>query len=156
MADRTGLHAFGFQTGNWRVRHRKLRQRLAGSNDWYEFDGTCVAWELLGGAGNVDDHWIGDPSDPYAAATLRRLEPDGSWSIWWIDSRRSGLDSPMSGFFQADVGTFFGKDDLSGKSIVVRFIWSLPSPDRPRWEQAFSPDDGQSWETNWVMDFERA
>ena len=66
MDDRAGLHAFAFQTGNWRVRHRKLRQRLAGSNDWYEFDGTCVAWELLGGAGNVDDHWIGDPSDPYA------------------------------------------------------------------------------------------
>jgi hypothetical protein len=25
----------------------------------------------------------------------------------------------------------------------------------PRWEQAFSPDGGQSWETNWKMTFRR-
>jgi hypothetical protein len=26
----------------------------------------------------------------------------------------------------------------------------------PRWEQAFSADDGDTWETNWVMEFSRA
>jgi hypothetical protein len=26
----------------------------------------------------------------------------------------------------------------------------------PRWEQAFSEDGGETWETNWVMDFARA
>ena len=156
MSDRARLHAFAFQTGNWRVRHRKLRHRLANSDDWYEFDGTCSAWELLGGAGNVDDHWIGDPVDPYAAATLRRLEPDGRWSIWWIDSRRSGLDAPMKGAFEDDVGIFFGTDEFNGRPIEVRFIWSLASPDKARWEQAFSVDSGKSWETNWMMDFLRA
>ncbi|TJV23098.1 MAG: DUF1579 domain-containing protein, partial [Mesorhizobium sp.] len=23
------------------------------------------------------------------------------------------------------------------------------------WEQAFSPDGGKTWETNWIMDFAR-
>jgi hypothetical protein len=25
----------------------------------------------------------------------------------------------------------------------------------PRWEQAFSPDGGETWELNWIMDFAR-
>jgi hypothetical protein len=151
-----GLHAFAFQTGSWLVSHRKLRERLAGSNDWYEFSGRCDAWELLGGAGNVDDHWIGDPQASYAAATVRRLEHDGRWSIWWIDSRRPGLDSPMRGDFSEGVGTFLGKDEFHGKPIDVRFIWSHLEGPSPRWEQAFSTDGGQSWETNWFMEFQRA
>jgi hypothetical protein len=154
MISGSGLHAFAFQNGEWRVRHRKLRQRLANCDQWDEFEGTCRAWELLGGAGNVDDHWIGDPAGPYAAATVRRLEPDGWWSIWWVDSRRSGLDSPMQGSFEHDVGTFYGKDEFNGTPIEVRFIWSWPTRDKPRWEQAFSADGRETWETNWIMDFE--
>jgi hypothetical protein len=26
----------------------------------------------------------------------------------------------------------------------------------PRWEQAFSGDGGETWETNWIMEFTRA
>jgi hypothetical protein len=152
---REGLHAFAFQNGDWLVRHRKLRHRLANDHQWDEFEGTCRAWELLEGAGNIDDHWIGHPVEPYAAATLRRLEPDGTWSIWWIDSRRSGLDAPMTGSFENGVGTFYGTDQFNGIPIEVRFIWSMPSPSTPRWEQAFSADHRRSWETNWTMDFER-
>jgi hypothetical protein len=155
MAERKGMHDFAFETGEWTVRHRQLRERLAGSREWIEFSGTCRAWELLGGAGNIDDHWIDKPGDAYAAATLRRLEPDGTWTLWWIDSRRAGLDSPMSGTFKDGVGTFYGKDNLGGRPVEVRFIWTVEGPNECHWEQAFSPDEGESWETNWTMDFSR-
>lgn len=156
MTPTDGRHAFAFQNGRWTVRHRKLRHRLAGNREWLEFTGTCDAWELLGGAGNVDDHWLDDPAGAYAAATVRRLEPDGRWSIWWIDSRCSGLDSPMHGTFGDGAGAFFGKDELDGRPIDVRFLWSRLASPTPRWEQAFSPDGGATWETNWIMDFERS
>jgi hypothetical protein len=29
------------------------------------------------------------------------------------------------------------------------------SPGACRWEQALSPDDGKTWETNWYMDLSR-
>lgn len=64
----------------------------------------------------------------------------------------------MGGFGNVDengVGTFVANDSLDGKPIVVRFTWSVPSHDRPRWEQAFSPDGGRSWEVNWIMEFSR-
>jgi len=42
-----------------------------------------------------------------------------------------------------------------GRKMKVRFYWTRRGADAARWEQAFSYDDGKSWETNWVMDFLR-
>jgi hypothetical protein len=41
---------------------------------------------------------------------------------------------------------------FNGKPIVVRYIWSNITADHCRWEQAFSPDDGKTWETNWITE----
>ena len=148
-------HAFAFQTGDWTVQHRQLRHRLVGDSEWIEFGGTCRATELLDGAGNVDDFRIDDPAGAWRAATFRRLDPvSGDWAIYWADARRDGLDSPMRGRFEKGIGTFFGTDRIDGREIRVRFIWSEIGPDSARWEQAFSLD-GESWETNWVMEFTR-
>jgi hypothetical protein len=49
-------HDFDFLFGSWRVQHRRLKERLAKSTQWVEFDGTCVTQPLLGGFGNVDDN----------------------------------------------------------------------------------------------------
>jgi hypothetical protein len=154
---RPGLHAFAFQTGAWRVSHRKLKDRLAGSTEWTEFEGTCSAWELLDGAGNVDDYFMDDPSGAYHATTVRCLAPtEDKWSIWWFDGRSPRLLPPVHGNFQNNVGTFLGDDMLGDRPIVVRFLWTLVSPSHAMWEQAFSPDRGATWETNWTMRFDRA
>lgn len=152
----TGKSDFAFQTGEWRVRHRKLKQRLVGSDEWIMFDGTCKAWEILGGTGNVEDNWLEDPSGAYAAAAVRRIDPKtGIWSIWWVDPRSPGIEPPVHGTFENGVGTFLGEDVLNEKPINVRFIWSKITDNSAQWEQAFSADRGATWETNWVMTFER-
>lgn len=149
------LHTFAFQTGAWRVRHRKLARRLAHDTEWITFEGSCRAQELLGGAGNVDDFVLDDPAGTYRAATFRRIDPaTDEWVIYWADARRDGLDPPVRGRFADGVGTFFGRDTLDGRPIHVRFIWSDIGPDHARWEQAFSRD-GEAWEVNWIMEFER-
>lgn len=155
-AAQAGRHAFRFQTGHWRVRHRKLKARLEGSTEWMEFEGTCTAWEVMDGAANVEDQVLGDPAGPYRAAAFRRLDPEtGEWSIWWFDGRFPALDPPVRGRFENGIGTFLADDQLNGRPIKVRFVWSDTGTDRPRWEQAFSGDGGRTWETNWTMEFER-
>ncbi|TIX83968.1 MAG: DUF1579 domain-containing protein, partial [Mesorhizobium sp.] len=57
--------------------------------------------------------------------------------------------------FEAGVGTFLCKDVFDGRNIYVRFLWSRITEKSARWEQAFSPDVGKTWETNWIMDFAR-
>lgn len=148
---------FDFWIGSWKVQNRRLRERLAGSNEWEEFEATSVARKILDGLGN-EDEFRTDHAGGFVGMSFRFFHPgSGLWSIYWADSRRSGvLDPPLFGSFSGDVGIFEGNDTFEGRPIIVRFTWSGVTTPTPRWEQAFSDDGGDTWETNWVMDFTRA
>ena len=153
-----GLHDFDFLAGTWRVEHRRLKVRLAGSTEWIAFSGTTKAQLVMEGAANIDDNFLDMPSGAYRAVTVRAFDPATSlWSIWWLDGRTpyAPLDPPMRGRFDDGVGHFLADDTFNGIPIRVRFIWSRITPTSARWEQAFSPDAGKKWETNWLMDFAR-
>jgi hypothetical protein len=80
----------------------------------------------------------------------------GEWSIYWAANTGKGrFDVPMVGRFEGGVGRFFAQEVFEGRHIFNRFIWTIPGADACRWEQAFSDDGGKTWETNWVMEFER-
>jgi hypothetical protein len=88
---------------------------------------------------------------------IRAFDKDtGEWSIWWLDARSIDIEPPVRGGFNDGVGEFVAPDTLDGRPITVRFRWTDITPTSAVWEQAFSPDDGDTWETNWHMDFTRA
>ncbi|MGE4070789.1 MAG: hypothetical protein AB7E72_06395 [Lysobacterales bacterium] len=148
---------FDFIIGDWRVRHRRLKHRLAGCTEWQEFDGISSTRKILGERGNVEDNLLHPPEGTYRAAAFRSLDvASGQWAIWWLDGRSPHhLDTPVVGRFSDGQGRFYADDTLEGRPIRVRFLWLPVSADAARWEQAFSADAGQTWETNWTMDFER-
>lgn len=88
----SGSRDFDFFFGRWQVRHRRLKERLAGSREWIEFDGTSVAQPLLGGHGNVDDNVFAFDGNTIRGVTLRSFDPaTGQWSIGTsTPGRRSG------------------------------------------------------------------
>lgn len=156
--DMSGLHDFDFLVGTWRVHSRKLKAPLSGRQDWIEFDGTITSRRLMNGQANVDDTEFDMPSGIYRGVAPRAYDPrTGEWAIWWIDGRNpfGNLDPPMKGRFVNGVGTFYTNDTLGGKPIKVRFIWSGMTHDAAHWEQAYSPDGGKTWETNWVQTLQR-
>jgi hypothetical protein len=150
----SGINDFDFLIGDWSVHHRKLKQRLAQTQEWQEVEGTSSARKILAGLGNMDENVIEVPSGTYRAVTIRTYDPAKQlWSIWWIDSRypQQHLDPPVVGRFEKGVGTFYADDQFNGKPIRVRYLWTHTP--NPHWEQAFSDDGGKTWETNWTMDF---
>jgi hypothetical protein len=153
----SSLNDWDFLIGHWRVRHRRLRKRLAGCYEWDEFNGTCSSTKVLGGAGNVDDNALDFPGGAYSAVTLRACDRvNDNWSIWWLDSRSPAtLDPPLVGRFENGIGTFYADHLFDGNPIRVRFHWTGVQSGAPRWEQAFSADGGKEWEVNWTMDFTR-
>jgi len=91
------LGDFDFFMGRWRVRHRRLKERLAGCGEWVEFDGTCEARKILGGLGNTDDNILDMPEESYRAASLRTFDSgSGLWTIWWFDSRTPRWEQAFS------------------------------------------------------------
>jgi hypothetical protein len=153
--DTPGVHDFDFLIGDWDVRHRKLKHRLADSDEWLDFAGVTAMRRLGHGVGNLDENWLEDPAGGYGALTVRYLDRTGLWSIYWIDSRHPQMDPAMRGRFEQGIGTFHAEDVFEGKPIRVRFVWTPLTATSARWEQAFSPDGGATWEVNWIMDFSR-
>jgi hypothetical protein len=149
------MNNFDFLVGSWTSTHRRLRKILAGSDDWYEFTGTSRCWNVMGGIGNVDE--IDFPAQGSSGLTLRLYDPATQlWSLYWASSRTGLTLPPMVGRFGADGrGVFSGDDVHDGVPIACNYIWSRITPESARWEQEFSADGRQTWETNWVMDFTR-
>jgi hypothetical protein len=154
--DASGLRDFDFLFGSWAVRHHKLKRRLAGSDDWSDFAGQLSCRPLIHGLGNMDDNQFDDPAGPYAAVAVRYFNPATRlWTIYWVDGRYPQMEPAVSGAFKDGVGLFYAEDRFEGKPIRVRFRWSDISSSSARWEQAFSPDAGATWEVNWKMEFVR-
>ena len=149
---------FDFIIGDWDVNHRRLNERLCGCAEWTEFQGKSSTRKILGGFGNIEDNILYFPSGEVCAAAVRSYDlGTRTWAIWWLDGRAPhNLDAPVVGGFSGNVGNFFAEDVLDGKPIRIRFAWQKNLEGNPTWEQAFTSDDGATWEINWTMEFTRS
>lgn len=146
-----GRHDFDFYFGRWRLRNERLKARLAGSQEWEVFEATQECRPILGGLGNLDD-FVTEWGGGYRGMTLRLFQPATQrWSIYWASNRDGVLGSPVHGRFQDGVGTFHGRDEHEGTPVLVRYVWSGITAERAHWAQAFSTDEGETWEENWRM-----
>jgi len=156
QTENDGRNDFDFLIGTWKVHHHSLKQRLKGSTEWLEFEGDTVCRKILNGLGNLDENIIQRKTGPVHAVTLRLFNPRSKeWSIYWSTDLTGTLDVPMIGGFKNEHGEFYSQEVFEGQHIYNRFIWSKITATSCQWEQAFSIDGGKTWETNWIMEFER-
>lgn len=151
---------FDFVLGRWNVRNRRRRSgQDASTAEWDEFDSTGEHRPLLGGGGNIEEYETAElPGVGVFHGMALRLHDPGSdlWRIWWSSSAAPGrLDAPLVGRFDGTQGRFTGRDTVDGQEVAVRFIWDDLGDGHARWQQAFSHDGGQTWDTNWVMEMTR-
>ncbi|MGR6973798.1 hypothetical protein ACU639_30090 [Streptomyces cynarae] len=147
-------HDFDFLHGEWQVLNRRRTDFLDPGSHWEEFTATSRCRPLFDGAANIDE--IDMPHLGSKGLTLRLFDRETEqWSLNWSSSTSGKLFPPVTGQFDGDRGEFHGDDTYDGKDVRVRFVWSGLSPSAARWEQAFSVDGGETWVTNWVMEFSR-
>ena len=145
---------FDFLVGKWKMFHRRLNKRLENCTDWTEFESVDENHKILNGIGDVDTFSTtelpGNEGKLFEGFTLRLFNPKTRlWSLYWVPSTTGVLDPPVVGSFENNVGHFFTRDTFNGKPIIMMFRWDARDKERPIWSQAFSPDNGKTWEWNW-------
>jgi len=149
-------HDFDFLVGTWKLRNRKLTSRLTHSTEWISFESRVEMHQILNGLGNIDKYTDHASGKPYEGVALRLFNPATRlWSIYWADSNAGSLDPPVVGSFEGKIGHFFARDTYRGRAIIVVFRWDVRNPSLPVWSQAFSTDEGKTWEWNSINVSER-
>jgi hypothetical protein len=144
------VHDFDFFVGEWKGANRRLKKRWVGSDDWEEFPGYHRCESRMGGVVNLTD--VAFPTKGWSGMTVRTFDLEKrQWHLYWINSKTGRLFPPLIGGFTGDRGEFYGHDTDDGRPVHVRYVWTRPSPDIARWEQAFSLD-GRLWEINWTVE----
>ena len=146
-----GEHGFDFEIGSWNIHLSRLKDRLAGSTTWIEFDGTSVTRKVWNGRADLEEFETDSQTGHIEGLTLRLFNPKSrQWSIYWANGKDAVLGQPMIGEFKNGRGEFFDQEFWNDRAVLVRFIWSKTETDTPHFEQSFSDDGGKTWEVNWI------
>jgi hypothetical protein len=144
---------FDFLEGKWNVHNRKLKSRLSNSNVWEEFESTLHMRKTLNGMGNVENYYAMFGGKKFEGMAVRLFNPETKlWMVYWMDTGSMVMDKhPVTGSFENGVGKLYAKDSFNGKSVIVLYQWDARDKQQPKWSQAFSDDNGKTWEWNWEM-----
>ena len=151
---------FDFLVGKWKMYNRRLNKRFENCKDWTEF----VSWDenskILNGTADMDTYSTtqmpGMEGQKFEGVTLRLFDPRTRlWLLYWVASNVGVLDPPVVGSFENNIGHFFTRDTFNGKNIIMMFRWDARDKNKPLWGQAFSADNGKTWEWNWFNISER-
>lgn len=149
--ERDGQHDFDFEIGSWKTHLKRLQRPLTGSKTWVEYSGTTIVRKVWDGRANLVELDVAGPAGRIEALSLRLYDPQSrQWSLNFASSAGGGMSPPSIGGFKNGRGEFFSRETLNGRPILVRFVISDITPTSCRFEQAFSADNGKTWEVNWI------
>jgi hypothetical protein len=156
-------HAFDFDLGSWKTHSRRLLKPLTGSTTWVEMDGVTVVRPVWGGKANLAELEADGPRGHLELLSLRLYDPTAQQ--WNLNFATSGVgilnvsgnaqSVPMIGRFVGKRGEFYDQEPYNGRTIWVRFVIEPLSSTTAHSEQAFSDDNGRTWEVNWINDYTR-
>lgn len=157
---------FDFFLHTWDVvnRRRTVRSLYDNPEDnqhapWEEFSAVCgMGAKYCDGRVMVDHYEALFPSGQVVkGVNVRAYDPQtGDWSFIWLDNRLAPDFVPLVGRFEDGTGCFESSiATRDGRRVLVRFLLDQFTATSFRWQQAFSLDEGQTWDVNWIMESTR-
>jgi hypothetical protein len=144
-------HAFDFDFGTWKTHIARRTKPLSGSDTWTPYDGTRVVHKLWNGRANLVEITADGPAGHIEGIGLRLYNPQShQWSLNFASRFVETMGVPMVGEFKHGRGEFIDQETFNDRQILVRNVWSDITPDGSKFDQAFSPDGGKTWESNWT------
>ncbi|KQV87244.1 hypothetical protein ASD15_28840 [Massilia sp. Root351] len=146
-----GQRDFDWEIGTWDTRLKRLREPLSGKTEWLEYAGTSVVKQVMDGRANLVELDVRGSAGRITGVSLRLYQPaSGQWTLHFANLANGLMTEPMHGSFKDGQGSFYGQDTVHGRVVPVRFLMVPAGAGQWRFEQAYSADGGQHWETNWI------
>ena len=156
QAVRDGRHDFDFNFGTWKTHIKRILDPLSGDGQFIELNGTVSVRKVWDGRAQLEEIEADGPNGHWQGMTLFLYNPAShQWSQSFSHMDNGTLSQPLIGEFKSGRGEFFKQDQLNGRAILVRFVWSDITPDSHHEEQSFSDDGGKTWEPNFVATLTR-
>jgi hypothetical protein len=166
MKQQSGANDFDFWLHSWDAlnKRRKVDSLYTDPQhnqdaEWEEFTGVAGMGVKYCDGRVLVDHYEGalPNGEVVKGFNIRTFdEATQQWSLVWLDNRQPADFTPLMGKFQDGVGLFsqvIATPD--GKPLHARYILDNITEETVRWQQAFSLDGGETWDTNWIMEFTR-
>ncbi|MBB2146918.1 hypothetical protein GM921_15545 [Pedobacter sp. LMG 31464] len=153
ISGKNGQRDFDFEIGDWKTKLKVLKNPLSGSTTWVEYEGTSKVIAICNGNSNLVELNVKGSGGQIIGVSLRLFNPKtNQWSLNFANIKDGNLATPSIGSFKDGRGEFFNEDTFDGKKILVRFVISAITPSSCHFEQAFSTDNGKTWEVNWIAE----
>jgi hypothetical protein len=150
---------FDFLLKPMSIRNRRRSNALYPDREgvWEEFEARNTGAQHLDGKVIIDHFEGGTFPDGQVrkGMTIRAFDEENQqWSLVWLDNRNPPDFRPLVGKFENGIGVFHQViESPEGRTLHARFTWDRITANSARWQQAFSFDGGNNWDTNWVMEF---
>jgi hypothetical protein len=144
-------HDFDFELGTWKTHVKRLLHPLTGSTTWIEMEGVTTVKKIWGGRANLVELVADGPGGHFEGLSFRLYNPEThKWSLNFASASDGTMTPPSIGEFKNGRGEFYSQETLHGHPILVRLVISDITSTSCRFEQAFSADEGKTWEVNWI------
>ncbi|QDU69304.1 hypothetical protein [Engelhardtia mirabilis] len=142
---------FDFWIGEWAVHNRHLQE----DGTWSEGEDTRARITPVCDGAAILEEWCGPWYGSFQNGfSLRAFDPTTErWKLvlFWTTTGRGAFGS-LGGRFRHGRGEFFAG---SPRGTWTRYSFSDALANSTRWDSATSVDGGQSWKTDWIMEFTR-
>lgn len=144
-------HGFDFNMGSWETRIRAVLNPLSSPRTWSSLQGTHVVYRVWDDWADIGQLEVDVPGGHIEDLALRLYDREtGQWRVYFANSSSGTLEPPMIGEFKAGVGTFIGLEDVGGKTVLSRNVWSGIAAKSCHQDWAISTDGGKTWLPTWI------
>src|SRR6185369_5463381 len=138
VSARDGSHDFDFLIGDWKAHLKQLVDPLTGSTKWVEYEGISQTHKIPGSNANWEEFKVDAAKEDLHkhGQTLRLYNPAShQWNIYLVDVDKGtlGLPPTVGGKF-GDHIELFDYEELKGRWIFVRYVWTPGGPDKAHFE----------------------
>jgi hypothetical protein len=142
---------FDFWVGEWSVQNRHLQP----DGTWKDGDATLARITPVCGERAILEEWAGPFRGTFMNGfSLRAWDPSAErWALllFWTTDGNSAFGR-LDGSFRHGRGEFFVPGTGPERT---RYTFSDALADSVRWDSATTKDGGQTWRTDWIMEFRR-